>query len=431
MARKLLLICFWQLVLQFQANAQNLYFPPLNNNLPWDSVSPASLGWCTPHIDSLYRFLNQEKTKAFIVLKDGKIVLEKYFGSFTADSLWYWASAGKTITAFLAGKAQEENFIKLSDTSAKHLGAGWTTCTPAQEGNIKVVHQLTMTTGLDDRVQPDNHCTDPACLKYLAPPTTRWAYHNAPYTMLEEVIVNATGQSYNSYTQTKLKNPTGITGLWIKVGYNNIYYSRPRDMARFGLLAQNNFIWRTDTLLRDTAFKRSMINSSQMLNPAYGYLWWLNGKGSFMLPGSQLVFSGSYAPDAPADMYAGIGKNGQIVSIAPSKGLVIVRMGENADQGEVPFTIVNKIWQHINYVMCTTPVSTTYIFTGNGLWTDASNWANGIVPPNYVGSGVVIVINPAAGGECILNVVQLLNNGATLQVAPGKNLRIPGVLSIQ
>jgi len=68
--------------------AQTLYFPPLIGN-NWDTLSPASLGWCTDRVDSLYDFLEQQNSKAFVVLKDGKIVLEKYFGSFTQDSLWY------------------------------------------------------------------------------------------------------------------------------------------------------------------------------------------------------------------------------------------------------------------------------------------------------------------------------------------------------
>ena len=77
------------------SKAQSLYFPPLTGNA-WDTVSPSSLGWCVNNIDTLYNFLQQENTKGFLVLKDGKIVLEKYFGTFTQDSLWYWASAGKT-----------------------------------------------------------------------------------------------------------------------------------------------------------------------------------------------------------------------------------------------------------------------------------------------------------------------------------------------
>ena len=72
-----------------EVKAQDLYFPPLNNSLPWDTVSPVSLGWCTNKIAPLYDFLQQENTKGFIVLKDGKIALEKYFGTFTKDSIWY------------------------------------------------------------------------------------------------------------------------------------------------------------------------------------------------------------------------------------------------------------------------------------------------------------------------------------------------------
>ncbi|HPJ54246.1 MAG TPA: serine hydrolase, partial [Flavobacteriales bacterium] len=86
--------------------AQQLYFPP-NTGTTWDTLSPASLGWCTDSIPPLYDFLEQSNSKAFLVLKDGRMVLEKYFGTFTQDSLWYWASAGKSLTAFLVGKARE------------------------------------------------------------------------------------------------------------------------------------------------------------------------------------------------------------------------------------------------------------------------------------------------------------------------------------
>nr|MBP6625650.1 beta-lactamase family protein [Chitinophagaceae bacterium] len=172
---------FCCLVYSISLQAQTNYYPPLSATANWDTIAPSSLGWCTDKIDSLYTFLNQENTKGFIVLKDGKIVLEKYFGSFTQDSLWYWASAGKTITSFLIGKAQEEGYLSIQDTSAKFLQAGWTNCTASQESQIKIIHQLTMTTGLDDGVV-DNHCTLDTCLQYLAPSGNRWAYHNAPYT---------------------------------------------------------------------------------------------------------------------------------------------------------------------------------------------------------------------------------------------------------
>ena len=96
----------------FGGKSQNLYFPPTVGS-SWDTLAPASLGYCQPKIDSLYTFLEDNSTKAFILLKDGKIVLEKYFGGHTATSPWQWASAGKTITAFMVGIRNKRDICPL------------------------------------------------------------------------------------------------------------------------------------------------------------------------------------------------------------------------------------------------------------------------------------------------------------------------------
>jgi CubicO group peptidase (beta-lactamase class C family) len=337
------------------ADAQNIYFPPLNNSSTWEKIDPGSLGWCIDNVDALYQFLENENTKGFIVLKDGRIVLEKYFGTFTQDSVWYWASAGKTITAFLIGQAQEAGLLKISDQSSQYLGKGWTHCTPLQEEKITIRHQLTMTSGLDDGVE-DNHCLIDTCLIYKADAGSRWAYHNAPYTLLEKVLTEASGMAINTFTQVKLKNQTGITGAWFTVDYDNVFFSKVRSMARFGILIQNKGVWNKDTLLKNEQFFSQMINTSQNINLSYGYLWWLNGKPSYMVPGFQFFLPGPYAPSAPDDMVAGLGKNGQILSISPSKGIVIIRMGEkpNSSSSEIATVLCDQIWQKLNTVMCNT-----------------------------------------------------------------------------
>lgn len=103
-----------------------------------------------------------------------------------------------------------------------------------------------MTSGLDDGV-PDKHCKLDTCLNCLADARSCWAYHNAPYTLLEKVLMSATGQPINTYTQQKLKVPTAITGSWITVDYDNIFVSKARSMARYGLLIQNKGVWNTNT----------------------------------------------------------------------------------------------------------------------------------------------------------------------------------------
>lgn len=347
--RNLLLLL---IILPFQfVRAQttgNLYFPPKDNST-WETISPVSLGWNSQKLDELKTFLKGENTKAFIILKDGRIAVEWYFDSFTQDSLWYWASAGKTLTAFLIGKAQEEKLLSISEASSKYLGVGWTSAPKEKEDKITIRHQLTMTSGLDDGV-PDNHCTLKSCLIYLADAGTRWAYHNAPYTLLEKVIEKAAALPVNNYTALKLKNTIGMTGLWSTVDNDNVFFSKPRSMARFGLLALNNFVWDNQPVLNDQQYIHDMINSSQQLNLSYGYLWWLNGKASYMLPTLQTVFSGPYAPQAPADMFAGLGKNGQILSVSPGKGIVIVRMGNqpNSPASDVSTAFCSQIWALLN-----------------------------------------------------------------------------------
>jgi len=341
----LLLVLFAQRI-----QAQSLYFPP-NTGLSWDTLSPASLGWCQPPLDSLLDYLEARETKAFLVLKDGKLVVEKYYGTFTRDSAWYWASAGKSLTSFLVGIAQQEGFLSITDTTSSIIGPGWTSCAAIQEDRITVRDQLCMTSGLDDAV-PDKDCTDPACLQYLADAGTRWAYHNAPYTLLDTVIESATGQTLNSYLQQKVKSPTGMTGAFFKLGYNNVFFSTARSMARYGLLILNNGNWNGNQVMSDTAYFNQMVNTSQSLNLSYGYLWWLNGKTSFMLPSSQFVFPGSLSPSAPADMFAALGKNGQMLNIVPSQNLIWLRMGNEPNAGFVPNFFNDTIWQYLNQAMC-------------------------------------------------------------------------------
>lgn len=351
--RFLLPLLLSTLIMPWRSHGQGLYFPPTQASAPWATTDPSTLGWCTDQIPALLQFLQESNTKAFIVLKNGRIVLEQYFGTFTADSSWYWASAGKSLTAFLVGRAQQEGLLSINNPTSTYLGPGWTSLSPAQEQAITVWHQLTMTSGLDDGV-PSLDCTDPPCLQYLAPPGTRWSYHNAPYTLLDGVLQNATGIGLNNFLFTRLTQPTGISGLYVQVGYNNVFFSRARSMARFGLLMQGGGSWAGTPILSDAAYYQAMITPSQSLNPAYGYLWWLNGTDTYLLPGVQFPLPGPAMPNAPLDMVAALGRDGQILNLAPSSGLVVVRMG--ASPGGVVFVpnlYNDQIWQYLNAVICT------------------------------------------------------------------------------
>lgn len=347
MKRNYLLLLF--LFLTFQSRAQ-LYFPPTSGTT-WDTLSPSSLGWCQDKIDSLYQYLDSKHSKAFILLKDGKIVLEKYFDTHTQNAVWYWASAGKTLTAMAVGIAQQQGFLSIQDTTSHYLGNGWTSLPLVDEQKIRIQDQLQMTSGLDDGVT-DPYCTLSACLVYKANPGSRWAYHNAPYTLLDSVIEMATGQTLNAFVTQKIKSITGMDGLFVPSGYNHVFYSTARSMARYGLLLLNKGIWNQTPVLNDSVYFHNMTHSSQTLNPSYGYLTWLNGQSSFMIPQSQLQFNGWLNPDAPSDMFAAMGKNAQFINVIPSLNMVWIRMGEAPDSSQVPFLMNDTLWTKLNQLTC-------------------------------------------------------------------------------
>ncbi|MCB0633618.1 MAG: serine hydrolase domain-containing protein [Saprospiraceae bacterium] len=284
-----------------------LYFPP-NNGSGWETLSPESLGWDTSKIPDLLQFLEDGKSRAFLVLKNGRIVIEAYFGKnllgtadFNSQANWYWASAGKTLTAFTVGLAQEDGYPDIQNSSATYLGTGWADITAEQAEAITVRHHLTMTTGLDDGVN-NSDCTDKECLVYLAEPGTRWAYHNAAYTILDRVIEGAAKQDFDDYFHSRLTQKIGMDGFWTYLDYNHVYFSTARSMARFGLLNLNKGKWKEEAIMSDLQYFNNMTHPSQDINESYGYLWWLNGQGSYMLPGIQLELPGSIIPAAPSDL---------------------------------------------------------------------------------------------------------------------------------
>jgi len=331
--------------------APSLYFPPTSGNI-WETESAASLGWNTTDLSSLNTYLASVGTKAFIILKNGKIVEEQYFGTFTADSIWYWDSAGKTATGFLVGIAQTQGLVNINSAVSKYIGTGWTSETLAEENQITVKNLLTMTSGLNDGV-PDNDSTLPSDLVYLAPAGTRWAYHTGAYTILDSVIERSSGEAFNTYFQQNLSNKIGMSGYWYKIpNANNILYSNARSMARFGLLLLNKGSWGSTPILTDTTYFHDQVNTSQTFNLSYGYLTWLNGKASEMLPGYQTVYPGDVIPNGPDDMYMALGKNDQKVYVIPSQKLVIIRMGNSA--GGVSLAVSdfdNTLWGKLQAVI--------------------------------------------------------------------------------
>jgi CubicO group peptidase (beta-lactamase class C family) len=324
-----------------------MYFPDNNSNV-WETKSLTALNWNQSQVQPLLDYLELKHTKSFMILVNGRIVMENYFNGHTDTTPWYWASAGKTLTSTVTGIAQQEGLLNIDNKVSDYLGTGWTSAPLAKENLITNRHLLTMTSGLNDALGDD---VSPANLQYVADAGTRWAYHNV-YVKLQDVVAQASGQSWSSYFNSKLRDRIGMTGTWLESGEDlSVYWSTTRSMARFGLLALNKGKWKQEQIVNEVYFNQA-VNTSQNINKAYGYLWWLNGKESYHLPQTQLQFNGSLIPSAPDDMYMALGKNDQKIYVIPSRKMVVIRMGESADGTNFALSDFDQVlWEKISAVI--------------------------------------------------------------------------------
>ncbi|MEP3208759.1 MAG: serine hydrolase [Maribacter sp.] len=329
---------------EVEENDTAVYFPPIDSDT-WEQATMTELDWDEAAEQPLLDFLEENNTRSFIIMHEGKIVIEAYFNEHLATSPWYWASAGKTLTSTTVGIAQDEGFLNINDKVSDYLGAAWTSVSSEKEDLITNKHLLAMDSGLDDSL---GDAVSPSNLQYVADAGTRWAYHNV-YVKLQDVVAAASNQSWSEYFNSRLRDKIGMTGTWLESGEDlSVYWSNTRSMARFGLLIYANGKWKNEQIISE-AFLEEATNSSQDINLSYGYLWWLNGKDSYGLPQTQLKFNGPLVPNAPVDMYSALGKNDQKIYVVPSKKLVIVRMGDAADDSNFALSSFdNALWAKVN-----------------------------------------------------------------------------------
>ncbi len=326
---------------------ESMYFPSNTDN-NWETKSLSGLGWNETAVQPLKDYLIQKNTRSFMILVNGRIVMEEYFNGHTSTSNWQWNSAGKTLVATTTGIAQQEGLININNKVSQYLSAGWTSEPLAKEDLITSRHLLTMTSGIND----GSEFVIKSNLTYLADAGTRWSYHNV-FQKLMDVVAAAGNQEFETYFNARLKNKIGMDGFWNNGLIFRIYHSSTRSMARFGLLALNKGKWKNETIINEPFFIES-ISTSQNINPSYGYLWWLNGKSKYMVPGGQTVFQNTLVPNAPADMYAAMGAEDQRIYVVPGKNMVVIRMGNASDPANPNFALSgfdNELWQKINAVV--------------------------------------------------------------------------------
>ena len=168
----------------------SLYFPPAKGQ--WEKIDSAQIGWNPAKLKELMNYARNNKSSGVVILYRGRILAEQYWPldpkEKTAEgkpnpyfhmrlgknakgrAIEDVASAQKSVTAMLVGIAQHKGLLKITDPVHKHLGKGWSKAPAAAEAKITIRHLITMSSGLNPRLQ------------FVAPAGSKWFYNTGAYS---------------------------------------------------------------------------------------------------------------------------------------------------------------------------------------------------------------------------------------------------------
>jgi CubicO group peptidase (beta-lactamase class C family) len=305
---------------------------------------------------NLLDYLRNQNTTGFLVIQNGKVLVEKNFPAPEGDKqfpLFVYgkssdgalledvASQQKSFVSVLIAVAIDKGLIDVTRPVSDYIGMGWSKASPEQETKIRVIDVLHMSSGLDEK------------FGYVAPSGTTFFYNTPVYAITKRIVSAAARQPLETITRDWLTEPAGMANTaWRKrpavlasIGNDTGLVTTPRDTALFGLVILHNGIANSGKRVVSEARLKLMFERART-NPAYGRLWWLNG-GDYMMGAMGNRKEGPLVAAAPADMVAALGAFNRRLYVVPSRELVVVRTGATAPDKDFD----QQLWLRLNKVI--------------------------------------------------------------------------------
>ena len=277
------------------------------------------------------------RTKAVVVVRDGRVIAERYAPGIGIDTPLPSFSMTKSVVNALLGIMTQQGLTSpsLPAPIPEWHGAN----DPRRE--IEVGHLMRMTSGLaldetDDPLNPseqmfqhDDMARFAANAPLIAEPGTRWAYSSASTQILARIIREAVGgpEQTLTYAWRELFDPLDMRSVTLAFdgsgtlqGANNMLASA-RDWARFGLLYLHDGEIGGRHILHQEWVDYSVWAT---LDTDYAAGFWTNRSEN---PHAR----GRVQLGIPRDAYYASGNLGQRCVIIPSQRMVVVRMGDAVD----------------------------------------------------------------------------------------------------
>ncbi|MER8729314.1 beta-lactamase family protein [Mesorhizobium sp. M1227] len=279
--------------------------------------------------------MNGAGMRAVVVVKNGRIVAERYGDGFSEKTPLLGWSMTKTVNAAIVGTLVKEG--KLAMTNQGLFGP-W-----KGDGRavISLADMMAMSSGLEFN-EDYGDVADVTRMLYLEPDMAGFAgskpltgeigkvfsYSSGTAVMLSRLWQDAIGDKDKAlaWPRTALFDPLGMQSAVLEADEHGTFvgssylYATARDWARFGQFLLQGGVWNGKEILpagfvdwmREPATASKVYGKGQL---------WIEGPGDEENPGAGV------AAGLPKDTYWMEGHDGQTVAIIPSEQLVVVRLG--------------------------------------------------------------------------------------------------------
>lgn len=324
-------------------------------------------------VDELVQYAKVQNSDSFMIVEDGRVISEDYFGDITGQTLMNSKSLAKPLGVIAIGRAIKLGFIDSLDQLASDFIIEWK---GTDKESIKIRHLLDMRSGLlaQNRARGVENVLNRAYLHprhdeviiheypLVNPPASRYDYSNANAELVAVIIKRATSKSYADWLAKEVLSPLGSRGgkIWMNrdggTAHSGCCIGLPSETyLKLGVLLLQRGVWANRELLTSEFIDEMLTATPQ--NPYSGMGLYLGKnyiqKRGASNPDGKAGFSDGTLHSEPyidKDIVLFDGNGNQVVYIMPSRKIVIMRLGATP-KSETPWDnafIPNTVSSHLD-----------------------------------------------------------------------------------
>ena len=242
---------------------------------------------------------NFKEINGIVVVNNGEVVVEKYYGSTDPSDLHNPRSVGKTFASAMIGIALRDGYLdSLDQTLGEFYDLKRYKNYSASKAKVTIRQLLTMSSGFEgfdfdpdslgneENMYPTENWVEWALNLPMAEernPGEQWFYFTGGAVLVGDILHKLLPGGLEAYAQKELFEPLGIKKLqwqYTPQGVANTaggLQLSARDFAKFGQLYSNNGLWKGKKVLDQSFVEQSCdaVYQTTVEGNQYGLLWWI------------------------------------------------------------------------------------------------------------------------------------------------------------